>query len=47
MGNAEKSLVIVGAGKIAKSYLADIFGTDAGYHITFLTHRAEQARQML
>lgn len=46
MGNAEKQLVIVGAGKIAKSYLADIFGTDAGYHITFLTHRAEQARQM-
>lgn len=46
MGNAEKSLVIVGAGKIAKSYLADIFGMDAGYHITFLTHRAEQARQM-
>ena len=46
MGNAEKQLVIVGAGKIAKSYLADIFGADAGYHITFLTHRAEQARQM-
>ena len=46
MGNTEKRLVIVGAGKIAKSYLADIFGTDAGYHITFLTHRAEQARQM-
>lgn len=46
MGNTEKRLVIVGAGKIAKSYLADIFGMDAGYHITFLTHRAEQARQM-
>ncbi len=42
----EKQLAIVGAGKIAKSYLADIFGVDAGYHIVFLTHRAAQARQM-
>ena len=41
-----KQLVIVGAGKIAKSYLADIFGVDAGYHIVFLTHHALQARQM-
>lgn len=46
MAIAPKQLVIVGAGKIAKSYLADIFGVDAGYHIVFLTHHALQARQM-
>lgn len=46
MAIVPKQLVIVGAGKIAKSYLADIFGVDAGYHIVFLTHHALQARQM-
>ena len=40
MAIVPKQLVIVGAGKIAKSYLADIFGVDAGYHIVFLTHHA-------
>lgn len=46
MAETVREIAIVGAGKIAKSYLADIFGTDAGYHVTFLTHRAAQAKEL-
>ncbi len=40
-----KEMVIVGAGKIGRGYLAEIFG-DEGYHITFLVHSEEQTKAM-
>ncbi len=33
----EKSVAIIGAGKIGRGYLADLFG-DAGYHLVFIGH---------
>jgi len=40
-----KEVVIIGAGKIGRGYLAELFQT-AGYHITFLVHSNEQTETM-
>ena len=36
----EKSVAIIGAGKIGRGYLADLFG-DAGYHLIFINRSAD------
>lgn len=41
----KKEIVIIGAGKIGRGYLAELF-QDGGYHITFLTRSKEQAELM-
>ncbi len=42
---AGKQVVIIGAGKIGRGYLAELFQI-AGYHITFLAHSPEQTEEM-
>ena len=41
----EKRVVIAGAGKIGRGYLAEVFQT-GGYHITFLVHNPEQTQAL-
>ncbi len=42
---SKKEVVIAGAGKIGRGYLAEVF-QEGGYHITFLMHRPEQAEAL-
>ena len=37
MANYQKELVLIGAGKLGRGYLADLFGA-AGYHLIFLEY---------
>ena len=37
MANYQKDLVLIGAGKLGRGYLADLFGA-AGYHLIFLEY---------
>lgn len=43
IGMREKRVVIAGAGKIGRGYLAEVFQT-GGYHITFLVHNQNRLR---
>lgn len=40
MSNYQKELVLIGAGKLGRGYLADLFGA-AGYHLIFLEYSKE------
>ena len=42
---AKKEAVLIGAGKIGRGYLADLF-SQAGYHLTFLEYSEELVKQM-
>lgn len=41
----KKEVAIIGAGKIGKGYVADLFN-DAGYRIIFLCHSLKQAKAL-
>ncbi|MBS6510304.1 MAG: hypothetical protein KH334_01245 [Clostridiales bacterium] len=45
MGRFGKKIVLIGAGNIGKGYLGDLFAAE-GFHLTFLTHRQEQAESL-
>lgn len=45
MRDVKKEVVLIGAGKIGRGYIASVF-QKAGYHITFLTRSLEQAQQL-
>lgn len=45
MGKFGKKIVLIGAGNIGKGYLGDLFAAE-GFHLTFLTHRQEQAESL-
>ena len=42
----KKEVAIIGAGKIGKGYVADLFN-DAGYRIIFLCHSLKQAKVII
>ena len=41
----EKEVVIAGAGKIGRGYLAELF-QEGGYHLTFLVHNPKQTEAL-
>lgn len=45
MEEAKRKVVLIGAGKIGKGYIADIFN-EAGYQLVFLCHSLKQAEEL-
>ena len=45
MSSVKKEVALIGAGKIGKGYIADLFN-DAGYKVIFLCHSLRQAKAM-